>query len=43
MALCNLCDQTFRYWDELSGLVGVRRVGTDYGQCCMIVPQIALR
>ena len=31
-----------RYWDELDGLVGVQPVGTDFGHCCQIVPQIAL-
>ena len=31
-----------RYWDELDGLVGVEPVGTDFGHCCQIVPQIAL-
>ena len=30
-----------RYWDELEGLVGVKPVGTDFGHCCKIVPQIA--
>ena len=31
-----------RYWDELDGLFGVKSVGTDFGHCCQIVPQIAL-
>ena len=30
------------YWDDLkdSGIWGVRTVGTDYGYCCQIIPQV---
>ena len=30
------------YWDEIRarGILGIKTVGTDYGYCCQIVPQV---